>query len=79
MFGNIMNWVTRKTGFRPDTYAIFVWMRQVNERLMYLEQNKTQGAIEQRVEFEAQTESVRDKLAARMDLLETRVAELVSK
>lgn len=76
MFSKMMNYITKKTGFRPETYAIFVWMRQVNDRLRDLEKNKTAGVIEQRVEIDAHVESVIDKIYGEMALLEKRVLDL---
>lgn len=67
---------------RPErfesSYAIFVWMRQVNERLGRLESKETSGAVEQRAEFEGLVESFRDKLQAQVDLLTDRVTFLES-
>ena len=63
---------------RPErfesSYAIFVWMRQVNERLGKLERKETTGAVEQRAEFEGLVESFRDKLQAQIDLHEDRIS-----
>jgi hypothetical protein len=72
----ILNYITLKTGARPHTYGIFVWIRQVNDRLLRLENNKEQGTISQRAEFEAYVEAQNDKLVARIDVLEQRIGEL---
>jgi len=74
----ILNYITLKTGVRPQTYSIFVWMRQVNDRLGRMESNKEQGSISQRAEFEAYVEAQNDKLAARIDVLEQRIDEMES-
>jgi hypothetical protein len=70
MFEKIMRFFKRPKREKPDMYAIFVWMRQVNERLLALEENKTVQSVAERAESETRTESITDRLEARIVRLE---------
>ena len=53
MLSKLKFWTVNKTiQYAESRFSIFVWMRQINDRIQRLEENKGEEAVQQRAELE---------------------------
>jgi len=76
IFKKLKRWVVVKTiEYAENRYSIFVWMRQVNDRLIRLEEKESEQVIQQRAEMEMVLDSKLQKIVAGVGLLQVKVEE----
>lgn len=77
MFKKLKIWVISKTiQYAESRYSIFVWMRQINDRIMKLEEGQTDKAIQQVAETEMRIDAKIQNVEGSVGLLQANVEEL---
>lgn len=65
MFNWLKKYVISKTIQHAESrYSIFVWMRQINERMLRIESGEIEGVVQERAELEAFFDSKLQKMEA---------------
>lgn len=73
----IKEWVVSKTITHAESrFSIFVWMRQINDRILRIEEKKIEAVIQQRAELEMFLDSKIQKLEVRLGMLESQVGHV---
>ena len=68
----VKEWVISKTITHAESrFSIFVWMRQINDRILRIEEKEVEAVIQQRAEVEAFFDAKIQKLEVRIAMLET--------
>jgi len=70
-------WVVDKTiTYAESRYSIFVWMRQVNGRLIRLEKGQAEQAVQEKAEAEIEFDAKLQKAEAKIDQLQSEMEGL---
>ena len=73
----IKEWVISKTITHAEArFSIFVWMRQVNDRIARVEDKEIEAVIQQRAELEAFFDAKQQKLEVRIGMLESQLGHI---
>ena len=73
----IKEWVISKTITHAEArFSIFVWMRQINERILRIEDKEIEAVIQLRAEQEAFYDAKMQKLELRLGMLESQMSHV---
>jgi len=80
MFKRLKEYVIYKTiGHAENRFSIFVWMRQINDRLHRLEEKQAEEAVQERAECEVRFEAKLQTLQGMIAMLDEKTAYLTDR
>ena len=80
MFNWIKEWTINKTVFHAESrFSIFVWMRQINDRIHRLEEKEVEAAVQERAESEIHFDAKIQNLQGLIAMLEEKTNYLTSR